>query len=176
MLSGDYNPDNQIVETVNKRTKNYDKLDDKLKTSINDFVDQRCDANKVNDLAENILAYDASNGGEKTSISKTEIENQAKLYTPEDQDFAYFAGEIQMHADGVQLQKNPDLNAASGIYWLLRKAENYNEAMKNADMAKGPGSGFSTGLKDNLQQFIIVADYKPKHKEIWRKKCEKIIV
>lgn len=172
LLSGDYNPDNQIVETVNKRTNNYDKLDDKLKTSINDFVDQRCDANKVNDLAEHILAYDASNGGEETRISEAEIENQAKLYTPKNQDFAYFAGEIQMHADGVQNQKNIDLMIARGIYglWPFNKEEHYDEAMKNADMAKGPGSGFSARLNDNLQQYIIEHDYKSEHREIWMRK------
>ena len=100
------------------------------------------------------------------------IQNQAKLYTPKNQDFAYFAGEIQMHADGVQNQKNLDLMIARGIYglWPFNKEKNYDEAMKNADMAKGPGSGFSAKLKDNLQQYIIEHDYKSEHREIWMRK------
>ena len=75
-----------------------------------------------------------------------------------------------MHADGVQNQKNIDLMIARGIYGQFNKEENYDEAMKNADMAKGPGSGFAAKLKDNLQQYIIEHDYKSEHREIWMRK------
>ena len=169
LFTGEYDLENQIIDTVNCRSKNYDKLNDSTKAKINGFVNTHCDTDYVTEFAVNILAYDSS-GGIKSHVTKEEIENQAKMYVVEGQDFGYFAGEIEMHAEGVQNDKNFDLMAARGIYDFFGKKKKYDEAMKNADMAK---SDYSYDLKEQLQYIIIDSDYAPSHRQNWVEKWEK---
>lgn len=169
LFSGEYDPENQIIDTVNWRSENYDKLNDSTKAKVNGFVNTHCDTDYVTEFAANILAYDSS-GGIKSHVTKDEIENQAKMYVVEGQDFGYFAGEIEMHAEGVQNDKNLDLWAARGIYGIFGKDKDYDEAMKNADMAK---SDYSYELREQLQYLIIDFDYAPSHRKNWVEKWKK---